>query len=207
MTTTIDELPSTALPGEPQKVGEPGPSWEDLRALERRLQQQSGRRDGWMFSILVFSAIALVFSAIGMGTASPGPSKRTAAATVPAVTTTLPPAPAPSPDPVLVLDFRVLPGPTTIGPGQVDLRITNGGRVQHELLVFRSDLPPSAYPTNDGDIVEDGPGVSLISDGDNIDPGDIQTRTVDLTQPGTYLFVCNLHGHFKAGMYSEVTVK
>jgi len=91
--------------------------------------------------------------------------------------------------------------------GQAKFVITNIGTIQHELLVFKSALAPAAYPVDKkGDIVEDGPGITLVSDGDNIDPGKTQTRTVDLTQPGTYLFVCNIPGHFKAGMFSEVTV-
>jgi uncharacterized cupredoxin-like copper-binding protein len=72
--------------------------------------------------------------------------------------------------------------------------------------VFRSDLAPSAYPLDHGDINEEGPGISKISDGDNIDPGKSQTRTVDLSTPGTYLFVCNLPGHFGHGMFKVVTV-
>jgi uncharacterized cupredoxin-like copper-binding protein len=47
--------------------------------------------------------------------------------------------------------------------------------------------------------------VSLVSDGDNIDPGGTQTRSVDL-KPGKDLFVCNIPGHFKQGMYEVVTV-
>ncbi len=84
--------------------------------------------------------------------------------------------------------------------------IMNSGQEPHELLVFRSDLEVSKYPTTDGDITEDGAGISKISDGDNIAPGQAQQRTVDLTQPGKYLFVCNLPGHFKKGMYTVVTV-
>ena len=97
--------------------------------------------------------------------------------------------------------------PATIKAGTVNLEAANFGTIQHELLVFKSDLAPSAYPLDkDGNIVEDGPGINLVSDGDNIDPGKTQTRTVDLTQPGTYLFVCNIPGHFKAGMFTVVTV-
>jgi uncharacterized cupredoxin-like copper-binding protein len=97
--------------------------------------------------------------------------------------------------------------PTEIKAGTVNLEAANFGTIQHELLVFKSDLAPSDYPVDaNGDIVEDGPGINLVSDGDNIDPGGTQTRTVDLTQPGTYLFVCNIPGHFKAGMYQVVTV-
>ena len=91
--------------------------------------------------------------------------------------------------------------------GQVNFSVTNIGTIQHELLVFKSDLPPSAYPVDsDGNIIEDDPSITLVSDGDNLDPGTTQTRTVDLTQPGTYLFVCNIPGHFKSGMFSVVTV-
>ena len=87
------------------------------------------------------------------------------------------------------------------------LEAANFGTIQHELLVFKSDLAGIRLPVDqDGNIIEDGPGINLVSDGDNLDPGKTQSRTVDLTQPGTYLFVCNIPGHFKAGMYSPVTV-
>jgi hypothetical protein len=97
--------------------------------------------------------------------------------------------------------------PTSMLAGQRNFAITNIGTIQHELLVFKSDLLPSTYPVDSkGNIIEDGPGITLISRGDKIDPGKTQARTVDLTQPGTYLFVCNIPGHFKAGMFSVVTV-
>ena len=89
----------------------------------------------------------------------------------------------------------------------MNFSITNIGTIQHEVLVFKSDLPLSSYPLDgSGNIIENGPGITLVSDGDNIDPGKTQTRTVGLTQPGTYLFVCNIPGHFKAGMFTVVTV-
>jgi len=90
--------------------------------------------------------------------------------------------------------------------GTSTFTISNFGTQPHELLMFKSDLAPSAYPTDAaGDIKEEGAGVTLVSDGDNIDPGGSQTRTVDL-EPGTYLFVCNIAGHFKEGMFAVVTV-
>ena len=92
-------------------------------------------------------------------------------------------------------------------PGdKTDLTITNAGVTPHELLVFKSDLKPAAYPTDAaGDIKEEGAGVKLVSDGDNIDPAGTQARSVDLA-PGKYLFVCNIPGHFKQGMFTIVTV-
>jgi uncharacterized cupredoxin-like copper-binding protein len=95
---------------------------------------------------------------------------------------------------------------STIKAGKTDFSIKNDGAAPHELLVFKSALEPKAYPTDPaGDIVEDGAGVTLVSDGDNIDPGGTQARSVDLV-PGTYLFVCNIPGHFKQGMFTVVTV-
>jgi len=93
-----------------------------------------------------------------------------------------------------------------ISAGKTVLTITNVGITAHELLVFKSNRDPSAYPTDAaGDIKEEGAGVDLVSDGDNIDPGGSQTRTIDLA-PGTYLFVCNIPSHFKQGMFTAVTV-
>jgi uncharacterized cupredoxin-like copper-binding protein len=114
---------------------------------------------------------------------------------------------AASPGPVLLSDFAVRPAATTVAAGNVTFQITNTGKAQHELLVFRSNLQPSAYPLKDGNIDEEGAGIAKVSDGDNLGPGNVQTRSVDLSQPGTYLFVCNLPGHFRLGMYRVVTVK
>lgn len=98
--------------------------------------------------------------------------------------------------------------PATLKAGQADFTISNAGTIQHELLVFKSNLDPSAYPKDSaGDIDEEGPGINLISDGDNLDVGGTQPRSVDLSKPGKYLFVCNIPGHFQQGMFTLVTVK
>lgn len=122
------------------------------------------------------------------------------------IVTVTTPSTAQSYVPAALSEWRVA-APSTIKAGTINLETANFGTIQHELLVFKSDLAPSAFPTDaHGNIVEDGPGIDLVSDGDNIDPGHTQTRTVDLSQPGSYLFVCNIPGHFKAGMFTPVTV-
>jgi uncharacterized cupredoxin-like copper-binding protein len=105
-------------------------------------------------------------------------------------------------------EFRIGSPTTTVSPGQVTFEIGNEGTVQHELLLFKSDLDPSKYPHDtDGSIQEDGAGISKVSDGDNINVGGSQTRLVDLTAPGRYLLVCNLPGHFKSGMFTPLIVE
>ena len=60
---------------------------------------------------------------------------------------------------------------STIKSGKANLMIANMGTTPHELLVFKSDLEPAAYPTDAaGNIKEEGAGVTLVSDGKNIDP-------------------------------------
>jgi uncharacterized cupredoxin-like copper-binding protein len=112
--------------------------------------------------------------------------------------------------PVNLADFKVSMPASQVTAGAKTLQVTNGGAMQHELLVFQptSGIDPSHLPlAADGNIDEEAAGVNLISDGENIDPGQSQTRQLDLSQPGTYVFLCNLAGHYKQGMWSIVTVK
>ncbi len=136
-------------------------------------------------------------SAIAQATPAP-----TDAAIVPGASNSAAPASGPT---ISLTEWKVVVG-GTIKSGKTDFTITNIGVAPHELLVFKSNRAPSAYPTDAaGDIKEEGAGVALVSDGDNIPPGGSQTRTVDLA-PGKYLFVCNIAGHFKQGMFVVVTV-
>jgi uncharacterized cupredoxin-like copper-binding protein len=171
-----------------------------IRELEERLEQQAVRRDGWTLFVFGFSIVALVASvvAIGFGSRAISESKRNvkaaAAAAVPA------PIVAPRVD---LSDFKVGMSASTFATGQHAVVISNAGTVQHELLVFRGDLDAAAYPVDAaGNIIEEGPGITKVSDG----PGQSQNRTLDLATVGRYLFVCNLPGHFKAGMFVQVTV-
>jgi uncharacterized cupredoxin-like copper-binding protein len=92
-------------------------------------------------------------------------------------------------------------------PGRYSFAIRNTGKTQHELIAFRTDLAPANLPLDaTGDVNEDGPGLTKATDGDNVHAGKSQTRSIGLTSPGAYIFVCNLPGHFKAGMYAVATV-
>ncbi len=98
--------------------------------------------------------------------------------------------------------------PSRIPVGHDTFRIHNAGHLAHELLVFHSTVPVKAWPkSKDGDVDEDAAGMNKISDGDNVSPGATQTRNVDIPAPGTYEVVCNLPGHFDAGMYKVVSAK
>jgi uncharacterized cupredoxin-like copper-binding protein len=97
--------------------------------------------------------------------------------------------------------------PTSIKAGKVNFKIVNAGTVEHEMVVFKADLDLAAYPTDDaGALKEEDPSITKASDGENIAAGGSEQRTIDLSKPGRYLFVCNLPTHFKLGMATIVTV-
>lgn len=166
-------------------------------------------------------AVVLVATAAACGSSATTPPQPTAAAALAQPTAAAPASPAQASDsPIAVTPAPTSPShtqtislyewkviaATTLKAGKTTFTISNFGTIPHELLVFKSKLPLSSYPTDKaGDIVEDGAGITLLSDGENIDPAGAQVRAVDLT-PGTYVFVCNIPAHFKQGMYAVVTV-
>lgn len=109
--------------------------------------------------------------------------------------------------------MRVLAAPTTVRHGTVSLRVTNGGYLIHELVVL--PLPPGqpvgsrAYGA-DGEVSEAGSlGEASAScaagAGHGITAGSTGWVTLHLPA-GRYEFVCNLPGHYAAGMYTEFDV-
>jgi len=166
-------------------------------------------------AILLFAIASIATACGGAGTASSpqasaaastfaGPNATPIASSPPASAVPASAAPATAPTITLTEWSVVVAG--TIKAGKTQITSVNTGVVQHEILIFKSNLAPSAYPMDaKGDINEEGKGVTLVSDGENIDPAGSQVRQIDLT-PGKYLFVCNIPGHFKAGMFTVVTV-
>jgi uncharacterized cupredoxin-like copper-binding protein len=189
-----------------------GPTSEDassvqdrrIDALEQRVERQSHRRDGANLLVFVLSALALVAGAVsvGLGTHAITESKRnvkSAAAILPSAAVGV--------SHIALSEFKVALPATAFTPGQLSVTMSNAGTEPHELLVFRSNLDASAYPVDAaGNILEEDAAITKVSDGANVDPGSSQDRMVDLTVPGKYVFVCNLPGHFKSGMFTQVTV-
>jgi uncharacterized cupredoxin-like copper-binding protein len=89
--------------------------------------------------------------------------------------------------------------------GKVVLTAPNNGKVEHELVLLRTNVDPAKLATEkDGEVEEDtysGPGE--IPD---VEPGETGKTTLNL-KPGKYAMICNVPGHYKAGMYGQVTVK
>ena len=104
--------------------------------------------------------------------------------------------------------------PTVVPAGPVTLVATNTGGLVHELVVL-----PLARGAHAGDRrvtsedeVDEGDAITETSadcaegSGDGIRPGGAGWVTVRLA-PGRYELVCNLPGHYRAGMVDEIVVR
>jgi uncharacterized cupredoxin-like copper-binding protein len=103
-------------------------------------------------------------------------------------------------------DFKVVPAETSAAAGELTFNITNDADQTHEFVIFKTDLAPDALPTNaDGDVDEEGEGVEHIDEVEDITGGSTESLTVTL-DPGNYVFLCNLPGHYRQGMHVAFTV-
>ena len=115
------------------------------------------------------------------------------------------PDPPDAPTVAVLSDFSIQLTTTPVHVGQNEFLIRNQGPSEHELIAFQIDQPVADLAlTPTGDLDEDV--LTNVTDGPNLAPFTTATRTVDLPGPGTYLFVCNLPGHFHRGMYTTVTL-
>ena len=117
---------------------------------------------------------------------------------------------------VTVQEFAVLPAQDSAPAGDVTFNVTNDGPEDtHEFVVFKTDLAPDALPTaSDGSVDEEGEGLELIDEIEDIAVGDTPTLTVSL-DAGSYVLICNIvedEGdetivHYQQGMRTGFTVE
>ena len=113
---------------------------------------------------------------------------------------------------VTVQEFAVLPAQESAPAGEVTFNVTNTGPEDtHEFVVFKTDLAPDALPTApDGSVDEEGEGLELIDEIEDIEVGDTPSLTVSL-DPGSYVLICNIvesgEVHYTSGMRTAFTVE
>jgi len=103
----------------------------------------------------------------------------------------------------------------TVKAGTTTFVIDNVGTIHHELAIYKTDIAAGKLPlTAEGTVDEEKAG--LLAEAVYAAParGDEDHRirdgrgvnfTIDL-QPGKYVLLCNLPGHYKAGQFIAFTV-
>ena len=115
---------------------------------------------------------------------------------------------------VTLQEFAVVPSPSSIEAGEVTFQATNEGPDDvHEFVVFRTDLAPDQLPVDEnGAVDEEGAGLELIDEIEDIPVGETQSVTVEL-ESGTYVLICNIwdeeeqEAHYAEGMRVTFTVE
>lgn len=109
--------------------------------------------------------------------------------------------------------MRLWAGTTTVPPGKVSFDVTNAGTLTHELVVLPladGQAAGTRAVGADGRVDESGSAGEASATcadgaGEGILPGSSSWVTLEL-KPGRYELVCNLPGHYSAGMYTVLTV-
>ena len=92
---------------------------------------------------------------------------------------------------------------TEVPAGLVTFNIENLASQLHEIEVFGGATPGMALEViNDIGITT---GLDIVDEEEGIVGGMTAQLTVDL-EPGTYLIICNMPGHYAQGMTIELTV-
>jgi uncharacterized cupredoxin-like copper-binding protein len=106
---------------------------------------------------------------------------------------------------VTLADFTVTADPTSAPSGDVTFDVTNDAEQTHEFVVVQTDLAPDALPTDeDGNVDEEGEGITPIDEVEDVEGGSSQSLTVNL-DAGSYVLFCNLPGHYQQGMHTSFT--
>ena len=181
------------------------------RRLESAASTHSGDKDTVAVVAVLIASVAMVAALVAVGFAARAvddSNKKTTLAVGSSSAANAPTAAAPvTPLPVTEHDFAIQPAPASLPAGLIDLAVTDRGPSAHEMLIFQTDLAADKLPLGpDGRVDEGGDGVLKVFDsGDNIAVGTTKTFHIALAA-GHYVMVCNLPGHYLAGMHTAFTV-
>lgn len=104
-----------------------------------------------------------------------------------------------------VEEWKVSVSPNAATAGEVKFTIENKGTIGHEFLVVKTDILDGKI-TLDGDhFSEPSPGLEVIDEIGEFPAGSTELLVLSL-EAGNYQLVCNLPGHYAAGMHTSFVV-
>lgn len=102
-------------------------------------------------------------------------------------------------------EFSVKLSQASAPAGKVTFVLNNTGKIEHELVILKTDLPHDKIPARDNDptkVQEPGAAGEI----EDVAAGTSKEETFDLT-PGNYVLLCNVETHYAAGMHIAFVVK
>jgi uncharacterized cupredoxin-like copper-binding protein len=161
---------------------------------------------GTRVAIVALTAALGALAGCGGGDDSGGGS--TGASQTPSASTS---APAPGAEkaqkgklPMSMGEMFFRPKQVTVSPGKLRVTEKNAGQVLHEFILVRSSASPGSLPAPGGSV--DEKKLRVIGEIPDVAPGESKAKTFNL-KPGSYVYICNVPGHYSAGMNGALTVK
>jgi plastocyanin len=95
----------------------------------------------------------------------------------------------------------------SVKAGPVTFTFKNAGKIVHEMLIVKTDLPVGTMPVDpiEHRFNEESPQWEVVKEISEYDAGTTKALTLTL-EPGNYQLVCNVPGHYANGMAAAFTV-
>jgi uncharacterized cupredoxin-like copper-binding protein len=101
---------------------------------------------------------------------------------------------------VKLSDFKVTPAKKSIGHGKVTFVVKNSASMEHELVVIKTNKKASQLAS--------GGRASEKGSVGEVELAGHKTKRLTLNlKKGHYALICNIGGHYMAGMHADLTVK
>jgi uncharacterized cupredoxin-like copper-binding protein len=156
----------------------PAPEPADRGCVDPPMSSFAHRRVGLLG---LFAVLAAAFAVLLIATNSDAASKSTT---------------------VTLSEFKVKPSPASVSAGKVSFTAKNSGDMEHELVIIKTNTKASKLKVSGNRVSEKG-SVGEIED---IAGGKSKKHTFNLKK-GHYVLLCNIPGHYSAGMRADFTVK
>ena len=106
----------------------------------------------------------------------------------------------------LTEDYQIQLSKDTVKAGDITFHIKNDATdLNHEFVIVNSDLQAANLPLDaDGNVDEEQ--IEVVDEAEELEPGSTTDLTVNL-QPGHYVIMCNIAGHYAQGMHVDFTVE
>jgi uncharacterized cupredoxin-like copper-binding protein len=147
----------------------------------------------------LLAAAAMAILPISIGACGGGDDNKSSASSTTNTTSA-----GPTPVKASLGEYFIKLDKTSIPGGRVRFNASNDGKLEHELVVIKTNLAPGKLPLKKGEADEDvGSSPGEIP---SLPSGTKKTLEVTLS-PGKYVLICNLPGHYKAGQSTGISVK
>lgn len=107
---------------------------------------------------------------------------------------------------VTLKEWTIAADKTAVPAGPVQFVAANHGTVVHEMVVVKTESPASALGVVNGTVDEAAAG-QVIGEVEEFSPGSATRSGAFSLQPGSYVLLCNVTGHYGHGMRLAFTVR